>query len=117
MSLLPFLYNHSGQLRREIQPIQIQLTLIIHHNRLYVTFLPVQPNLFFLFQQCFVSRRAAVVGRVGTNGGVALGVALGVAPPTTLLSPSTRAGRSFQGFAWGGFAPGATLYFDVQNYL
>ena len=68
MSLLPFLYNHSGQLRREIQPIQIQLTLIIHHNRLYVTFLPVQPNLFFLFQQCFVSRRVVGVGRVGTKG-------------------------------------------------
>jgi len=104
MSLLPFLYNHSGLLRREIQPIQIQPTPIIHHNPLYAIFSLVLPNLFFLFQQCFVSRQVVGVGRVGTNRR-SLRWALrrpprwGVAPPTTLLSPSTRAGRSFQGFA------------------
>jgi hypothetical protein len=67
--LLPrlLLYNHSGQLRREIQPIQIQPTPIIHHNPLYAIFSLVLLNLFFLFQQCFVSRRAVVVGRVGTR--------------------------------------------------
>ena len=65
MSLLPFLYNHSGLLRREIQPIQP--TPIIHHNRLYANFSLVLPNLFFLFQQCFVSRQVVGVGRVGTN--------------------------------------------------
>ena len=67
--LLPrlLLYNHSGQLRREIQPIQIQPTPIIHHNPLYAIFSLVLLNLFFQFQQCFVSRQAAVVGRVGTR--------------------------------------------------
>ena len=68
--LLPrlfLLYNHSAQLRREIQPIQIQPTPIIHHNPLYAICSLVLPNPFFPFQQCFVSRQAVGVGRVGTN--------------------------------------------------
>jgi len=90
------LYNHSGLLRREIQPIQIQPTPIIHHNRLYAIFSLVLPNLFFLFQQCFVSRRVVGVGRVGTKG---------VAPPATLLSPSTRASAR-SGASRGASPPG-----------
>ena len=102
--LLPrlLLYNHSGLLRREIQPIQIQPTPIIHHNPLYAICSLVLLNLFFQFQQCFVSRRVVGVGRVGTNGGVA--------PPATLLRPSTRAGRSFWGFAWGASPRRLTLF-------
>lgn len=65
--LFLLLYNHSAQLRREIQPIQIQPTPIIHHNPLYATCSLVLLNLFFQFQQCFVSRQAVGVGRVGTN--------------------------------------------------
>jgi len=100
--LFLLLYNHSGLLRREIQPIQIQPTPIIHHNPLYAIFSLVLPNPFFQFQQCFVSRQAVGVGRVGTNGGVA--------PPATLLRPSTRAGRSFWGFAWGASPRRPTLF-------
>ena len=110
--LLPrlLLYNHSGLLRREIQPIQIQPTPIIHHNPLYAICSLVLLNLFFLFQQCFVSRQAVGVGRVGTNS---RSWRWALRRPARCSAPPL-AQALVLGLRLGGFAPPADPIFDPR---
>jgi hypothetical protein len=57
------------------------------------------------------------VGRVGTNGGVAPPTTLGRCAANHAAQPLHSRGALVLGLRLGGEAPGATLYFDVQNYL
>jgi hypothetical protein len=96
--------EHSTQQRREIQPIEAEIIRIIRLHLHYAWYLHVQVSLLFLFQQCLGSGLVGVVERVGISGGVALGVA----PPTTLAHCFAIR---------GGLRPWADPLFFSVNYL